>query len=139
MEKSPRLKICIVDHDIVAQFAASIRVHQSGIPCDISCFGDFGELLGRCRGPTLSEGNLPDIIIMDPGAPGFNGRESLEELKEMVGEDLYPEVYLLSAYSSGARCGAREHGLVRDLLKKPVSGEVVAGILFGAVERKAND
>lgn len=125
-----------MDGDIVAQFGTRIRVHQSGIPCDISCFGDVRELLIKFREPTLSEGDLPDIVILDPGTSGFEGPESLEELKGLVGKDLYPDVYLLSPYGPGEHYGAREHGPVRDFLSKPISGESVAGILLGAGERK---
>jgi len=139
LKKSARLEIFIIDDDMVAQFDTRIRVHQSGMPCDISCFEDAGEVLVKLEGPDSGEREFPDIIILDPDTPGFKGLGFLEELKGLVGRDLYPDVYLLSPNGPADRFGEREQGLVRDLLRKPISRESVAGILHRARERREND
>lgn len=113
--------ILIVDDNEVDRFLHEAVIHS--VSPDIT-------VLQACDGEhalqILSESS-PDLIFLDVNMPQMNG---LAFLKELGNNQKNPSVYMLSStYRDCDQQEALRHDFVKDCLLKPLSPEMVEGLI----------
>jgi CheY-like chemotaxis protein len=114
--------ICIIDDDLVSQFATRYCIEQYGENVSISTCSDAEEALAKLSKLLSANEKLPDIVFLDLVMGDMHGWEFLEKLQQLaIGKQL-PEVYILSAFTNSKdRAIAKEHNLISGYMDKPLS------------------
>ena len=118
-----RYSICIVEDDMVSQFATRYCLNQfSKDEFEITAHESAENALDAFM-LLLEQGMaLPDIIFLDLTMGGMDGWTFLDNLQVLCDGNKPPEVYILSAFSNVAdRQRAKEHELIAGYFDKPLT------------------
>ena len=116
------LNICIIDDDIVSQFATRYCIQQYAINASISTFTDAEESLRSFSNLISDDKKLPDIIFLDLVMGDVGGWQFIESLKGMIQGEKLPEIYVLSGFSNTKdRAIAKSHADVLGYFDKPLT------------------
>lgn len=117
-----KLEICIIDDDLVSQFATQYCIEQYGGDFNITTCSSAEEGLMYCAKCIENHEDLPNIIFLDLIMGDMDGWAFLENLK-LIAEGLrQPEVYVLSAFvNSKDRAIAKENPLIAGYFDKPLT------------------
>ncbi|GMN10334.1 hypothetical protein MTsPCn9_12510 [Croceitalea sp. MTPC9] len=114
--------ICIIDDDLVSQFATRYCIEQYGENYNISTCTNAEEGLEMLSNLIVEGKELPDIIFLDLVMGDMNGWEFLENLQSLSKGKKLPEIYILSAFvNSKDRAIAKEHAAIEGYIDKPLS------------------
>lgn len=114
--------ICIIDDDLVSQFATRYCIEQYSENFTISTCADAEEALVVLSELILQNKELPDIIFLDLVMGDMNGWEFLKNLQKLSKGKKLPEIYILSAFvNSKDRAIAKEHTAIEGYIDKPLS------------------
>lgn len=123
------LNICIIDDDLVSQFATQYKLGQSDIPCTISTYDNAKEVLSIL---SIDPSKMPDIILLDLVMPDMDGWEFLEEFEKMFKNVNGLKIYAISAFgNSKDRERIKNHPLVCGYFDKPLS-KVNVDLIFNS-------
>ncbi|MEM9077297.1 MAG: response regulator [Bacteroidota bacterium] len=116
------LTVCIIDDDMVSQFATRYCVQQFFTDLEISTCESGEEGLSFCSELFLKNKQLPDIIFLDLVMKGMDGWAFVDELKKQYQKEKFPKIYILSAFAKSHDRGiAKEHPLISGYMDKPLS------------------
>lgn len=125
------LTVCIIDDDMVSQFASSYCIEQSIAKCKI-IMCDNAEM-GLNLFSDLFQGgkDVPDILFLDLVMPGIGGWEFLDKLKHITEWPLRTDIYILSAFANTKdRTRAKEHPMIQGYFDKPLSKDTLNRIFL---------
>ena len=123
------LTICIIDDDLVSQFATRYCVQQFFDNMNIVTCDSGEEGLSYCSDYFKENKRLPDIVFLDLVMYGMDGWTFLKTLKQEYKKAKFPKVYILSAFAkSNDRGIAKEHPLISGYIDKPLSRIHLQGI-----------
>lgn len=137
---SPKMKltVCIIDDDLVSQFATRYCIQQSQGDFDIVTCASGEEGLSVFLDLVENDESLPDVVFLDLVMGGMSGWTFLENLQNLFKGHELPRVYVLSAFSNTLdRAIAKEHQLISGYIDKPLSRSFLDKIL--QQERKRAD
>ncbi len=133
-----KLTTCIIDDDMVSQFATRYCIQQSPGDFEIMTCSSGEEGLKTCLGFVEEHGKLPDIIFLDLVMDGMNGWNFLENLQSLFKEHPLPSVYVLSAFTNTSdRAIAKDHQLISGYITKPLSRSYLQKILKEEEKKRA--
>jgi len=117
-----QLTVCIIDDDLVSQFATRYCLEQSGENLDIRTHDSAEEGLMYCAQCIDEKKELPNIIFLDLVMGDMDGWAFLENL-QLISENVkQPDVYVLSAFSNSKdRAIAKENPLIAGYFDKPLT------------------
>ena len=125
-----KLTVCIIDDDLVSQFATRYCIQQSSGDFDILTSSSGEEGLSLCMELLEHKGELPDIIFLDLVMDGMDGWTFLENLQNIFKKNRLPKVYILSSFTNAKdRAIAKKHKLISGYVDKPLSRIYIEKIL----------
>ncbi|RDY60081.1 response regulator [Flagellimonas nanhaiensis] len=125
-----KLTVCIIDDDLVSQFATRYCIQQSSGDFDIMTCSSGEEGLSLCVELMEQNEELPHIIFLDLVMDGMDGWTFLENLQNLFKESKLPKVYILSSFTNAKdRAIAKEHKLISGYVDKPLSRNYIEKIL----------
>lgn len=114
--------ICIIDDDLVSQFATRYCIQQQEGSFNISICTSAEEALVILSDLILQGEDLPEIIFLDLVMENMSGWEFLDNLKNLSKTKKMPDIYVLSAFSNSKdRAIAKKHTLIKGYIDKPLS------------------
>ncbi len=114
--------ICIIDDDLVSQFATRYVIEQHSGDFSISTCANAEEALVKLSCLIAEDEELPDIVFLDLIMGDMNGWEFIENLQSLAKGKRLPEIYILSGFSNSKdRAIAKEHALIDGYFDKPLS------------------
>ncbi len=114
-----RKRVMIIDDD---DEILSLMSRQLGSLYDVTCFSSGREAVEALEKTT--EGELPQLILLDIVMKGMDGYEVLNRIKSHERHRLIPVVFLTGMTDELSECRGLEMDVV-DYLKKPVAGKVL--------------
>ncbi len=124
------LTICIIDDDLVSQFATQYRIGQSIPHCKVVSFDSAEEGLDYFKQHLPGDGHFPDILLLDIVMSEMSGWDFLLEMENFFGGQPDMDVYVLSAFQNMSdRMLAKKHPLIQGYFDKPISKDNVETIL----------
>ena len=125
-----KLTTCIIDDDLVSQFATRYCIQQSPGDFEIITCSSGEEGLKICITMAEEKDKLPDIIFLDLVMDGMSGWDFLNNLQQLFKDHPLPSVYVLSAFANSSdRTIAKEHHLIAGYVDKPLSRSYLEKIL----------
>lgn len=125
-----KLTTCIIDDDLVSQFATRYCIQQSPGDFEIITCSSGEEGLKTCIAMAEDEDRLPDIIFLDLVMDGMSGWDFLNNLQQLFKDHPLPSVYVLSAFANSSdRTIAKEHHMISGYVDKPLSRSYLDKIL----------
>ena len=138
-QKLMQRNICIIDDDLVSQFATRYCIEQYGENFSISTCADAEEGLVMLSNLIAENKELPDIIFLDLVMGDMDGWEFLENLQDLCKGQKLPEVYVLSGFSNSKdRAIAKEHSLIDGYFDKPLSRSSLDKIFSTKIDSKSS-
>src|SRR5690606_3679081 len=134
----PRMKLtaCIIDDDLVSQFATRYCIQQSAGDFEILTCSSGEEGLQMCFDRLKEIGKLPDLVFLDLIMDGMSGWDFLENLQNLFQDQERPRVYVLSAFVNTIdRAIAKGHSLIAGYIDKPLSRSYLEKILVEEQKR----
>ena len=133
-----KLTVCIIDDDLVSQFATRYCIQQSHADFNIITCSSGEEGLSVCLDMQENSKKLPDIIFLDLVMNGMDGWTFLENMQNLFKEQKLPKVYVLSAFANSKdRMIAKEHKMISGYVDKPLSRNFLNKILNQGEKQKA--
>ncbi|MCM4171998.1 response regulator [Arenibacter sp. TNZ] len=124
------LTVCIIDDDLVSQFASRYCIEQSISNCRTIVCDTAEEVLNMFADPLNNGDVVPDLIFLDLVMKGMDGWEFLDRLKSGNKVIQKTDIYILSGFvNSNDRARAKEHPMVKGHFDKPLSKSIVEKIL----------
>ena len=125
------LTVCIIDDDMVSQFASSYCIEQSSVKCRI-IMCDNAEMGLNLFSDLFQAGkDLPDILFLDLVMDGINGWEFLDTLKHSTQWPIRTDIYILSAFTNSKdRTRAKGHPMIQGYFDKPLSKDTLNRIFL---------
>lgn len=128
------MNIWIIDDDLVSQFATQYRIEQSKGSYCVRTYDKASDALKEIIAQLATNGELPDILLLDLVMPVMSGWEFLDELEKIYPVKKNIKVYVLSAFNNYKdRDLAKEHPLVHGFFDKPLS-EINADKIIEAIK-----
>lgn len=125
-----KLTVCIIDDDLVSQFATRYCIQQSQGDFDIITCASGEEGLSVFLDLVENNGSLPDVVFLDLVMEGMNGWTFLENIQNLFKGHVLPRVYILSAFSNTLdRTIAKGNQLISGYIDKPLSRSFLDKIL----------
>lgn len=116
------LLVCIIDDDLVSQFATQYRVKQADESCDLISFDSAKEGLEMYVDNLANEKPVPDILLLDLVMPIMDGWEFLDEFENISDFNIPTDIYILSSFTNSEdRKKAKTHPLVKGYFNKPLT------------------
>ena len=126
-----KLTVCIIDDDLVSQFATRYCIEQSGHPCTIITCDGAEDCLETFAGLM----DVPDIIFLDLVMGDENGWEFLDRFRQIADWPKDTAIYILSAFTNSKdRARAKVHPLIQGYFDKPLNNNNVESIFSSIVE-----
>ena len=123
------LTICIIEDDMVSQFASVYSIEQFDKEAKVIMCNSAEEGLNLLFGLIQDKKPLPDALFLDLTMPGLNGWEFLERLKEIQYKWVQMEIYILSAFSNSKdREKAKQHSMIQGYYDKPLTKSILKKI-----------
>jgi len=123
------LTVCIIDDDMVSQFASVYCIEQASLNCKIITCESGAEGLELFSTRLKEKKNLPDIIFLDLVMPKMDGWEFLDKLKHIDNNLQKVDIYVLSAFkNSKDRERAKHHPMIQGYFDKPLSKSIMEKI-----------
>lgn len=117
-----RRTVCIIDDDMVSQFATRYCIEQYEGDFDIVTCASAEEGLVMFANLLDEKKDLPDIVFLDLVMGDMNGWAFLENLQLISEGHKQPEIYVLSAFvNSKDRAIAKDHPLIAGYFDKPLA------------------
>lgn len=134
-----KLTTCIIDDDLVSQFATRYCIQQSPGDFEIITCSSGEEGLKTCITMAEEEDKLPDIIFLDLVMDGMSGWDFLNNLQQLFKDHPLPSVYVLSAFTNSSdRAIAKEHHMIAGYVDKPLSRSFLEKILKEEEKKRIN-
>src|SRR5690606_1189706 len=125
-----KLTACIIDDDLVSQFATRYCIQQSAGDFEILTCSSGEEGLQLCFDRLRQTSKLPDLIFLDLVMDGMSGWDFLQNLQNLFQDQVLPRVYVLSAFvNTFDRAIAKDHDLISGYIDKPLSRSYLEKIL----------
>ena len=125
------LTVCIIDDDMVSQFASSYCIEQSNVKCRIIMCDNAQMGLNLFSDLFQGGKDLPDILFLDLVMDGIDGWEFLDTLKHITKWPIRTDIYILSAFANSKdRTRAKEHPMVQGYFDKPLSKDTINRIFL---------
>lgn len=126
-----KLTACIIDDDLVSQFATRYCIQQSQMDFEILTCSSGEEGIQLCFDQLRERNKLPDLIFLDLIMDGMSGWDFLQNLENLFQNNKLPKVYVLSAFvNTMDRAIAKEHRLIAGYIDKPLSRAYMDKILL---------
>lgn len=126
-----RQTICIIDDDLVSQFATRYCIQQYQDDFEIMTCLSAEEGLVLCSEMLENQKRLPDVIFLDLIMEEMDGWDFVDNLSAMATNHQFPKIYVLSAFVNAKdRAIAKEHKLISGYFDKPLSKNVLGKILI---------
>ncbi|MEX0288064.1 MAG: response regulator [Flavobacteriaceae bacterium] len=130
-----QLTVCIIDDDLVSQFATRYSLEQSDHPCSIitcdsteDCLETFNSFLEENR-------EVPDIILLDLVMGELDGWDFLDHFSKITNWPKKTAIYILSAFTNSKdRAKAKDHPLIHGYFDKPITQNDISEIFSSKVE-----
>ncbi len=117
-----RQTICIIDDDLVSQFATRYCIQQYQDDFEIITCTSAEEGLVVCSELLENQKRLPDIIFLDLIMEEMDGWAFVDNLRHLAKKRSFPKIYVLSAFVNAKdRAIAKEHKLISGYFDKPLS------------------
>lgn len=130
LKSGMKLTACIIDDDLVSQFATRYCIQQSNGDFEIITCSSGEEGLKSCFELLENSNKLPDIIFLDLVMGGMSGWDFLHNLQNLFTGHELPSVYVLSAFvNTSDRSIAKDHKLISGYIDKPLSRSFLDKIL----------
>ncbi|NQZ42796.1 MAG: response regulator [Flavobacteriaceae bacterium] len=114
--------ICIIDDDLVSQFATRYCIEQFGGDFDITTQGSAEEALEFYRSLIAEGAELPEFIFLDLVMGDMDGWAFIEALEKIWVGSNQPQIYVLSAFANAKDRGiAKTHQLISGFFDKPLT------------------
>ncbi len=114
--------ICIIDDDLVSQFATVYCIEQAHQKCRTITCDNAAEGLEIFAARLQANEPLPDIVFLDLVMPNMNGWQFLDHLKDILNDSHMVDIYILSAFAkSKDREKAKLHPMIKGYFDKPLS------------------
>lgn len=136
--QAPRLRVLLVEDDVVAQTVAQLLLRRFGHQVDI--VGNGLQALEAVSSVEASEGEAPyDVVVMDLQMPVMDGLEATRRIRSALPERCQPLIVALTGASSASRELCLSAGMdgylskpvrevdLRGALSTPRAGRPVAG------------
>ena len=121
--------VCIIDDDLVSQFATVYCIEQVDLNCRIVTCDSAAEGLELFSTRSKAKETLPDIVFLDLAMPGMDGWQFLERLKQIGDAWQKIDIYILSAFANSKdRERAKHHPMIQGYFDKPLSKSVLEKI-----------
>ena len=128
------LTVCMIDDDLVSQFASRYCIEQANTNCRIITCDNAEEGLDLFADLLHGEKDVPDILFLDLVMQGMDGWEFLDTLKQMTDRPLRTDIYILSAFTNSKdRLRAKEHPMVQGYFDKPLTKDTVNRIFLAKI------
>ena len=125
-----KLTFCIIDDDLVSQFATRYCIQQSEQSSDIITCSSGEEGLSVFMELLEKDEKLPDVVFLDLVMGGMDGWTFLENMKNLFEGHRLPKVYVLSAFANSKdREIAKAHKLISGYVDKPLSRNFLDKVL----------
>ncbi|MEK6154038.1 response regulator [Flavobacteriaceae bacterium 3-367] len=116
------LNVCIIDDDLVSQFASRYSIEQSNSSCRIITCDNGEDGLDTFYNLLQNHEDVPDIVFLDLQMGGMDGWEFLEKFKSIPKWPKTTDIYILSAFTNSKdRARAKEHPMIQGYFDKPLS------------------
>lgn len=123
--------VCIIDDDLVSQFASVYCIEQANANCKILTCESAQEGLDLFATRLNDKKALPDILFLDLVMPGMDGWEFLDKVKLITDGLQMMDIYILSAFANSKdRERAKHHPMIRGYFDKPLSKSILEKILL---------
>lgn len=129
------LNVCIIDDDLVSQFASRYSIEQSNNQCRIITCDNAEEGLDTFNHLLQQNREVPDIVFLDLQMGDMDGWEFLEKFKSIPEWPKTTDIYILSSFTNSKdRARAKEHPMIQGYFDKPLSKKDVDKILVPRVD-----
>lgn len=121
--------VCIIDDDLVSQFASVYCIEQTKVKCKILTCESALEGIELFSSRLKENKNLPDILFLDLVMPEMDGWEFLERIKPITDGLHKIDIYILSAFANSKdRERAKHHPMIQGYFDKPLSKSILEKI-----------
>ena len=130
-----KLTVCIIDDDLVSQFATRYSIEQCGYPCNIITCDSSEECLETFNSLLEQDKEVPDIVLLDLVMGDMDGWDFLDKFSGISHWPKTTAIYILSAFTNSKdRNKAKEHPLIQGYFDKPINRNDLEQILSSMVE-----
>jgi CheY-like chemotaxis protein len=121
--------VCIIDDDLVSQFASVYCIEQVNVKCKIITCDSAAEGLDLISTRIRDKMALPDVLFLDLVMPEMDGWEFLDRLKLITDGLQTVDIYILSAFANSKdRERAKHHPMIQGYFDKPLSKSILEKI-----------
>jgi len=114
--------ICIIDDDMVSQFASRYCLKQFDDDFDVVTCDSAEDGLELCQDLLKHSKKLPDIIFLDLTMDGMDGWDFIDNLKDLAEGHPQPTIFILSAFTNAKdRAKAKHHTMIAGYFDKPLT------------------
>ncbi|SDE95854.1 Response regulator receiver domain-containing protein [Pricia antarctica] len=124
-------RTCIIDDDAIAIFGLKRALKSIGFTPDLSVFENGLEALEKFEKLLENGSELPSLIFIDLNMPVMDGWDFMEEFTKLIpSQKDMPEIYIMTSSMDFKDVEkAKTYGLEDNYLIKPISKEVLEGIV----------
>jgi len=121
----------IIDDDPISILVCETLLKKTNFAETVKSFKSGGEGLTFLKSRFEAVGSLPDIIFLDVYMPVMSGWEFLEAYEQLENlPEKRPHVMMLSAaFDPADRQKAEDSVLVTDFISKPITTEILVGMM----------
>ncbi|WP_373519717.1 response regulator [Pricia sp.] len=124
-------RTCIIDDDAIAVFGLKRAMASIDYKPDLSIFENGLDALENFEKLLENDSELPSLIFIDLNMPVMDGWDFMGEITKLIpAQEDMPEIYIMtSSIDIRDLDKAKTYGLETNYLIKPVSADVLEGIL----------
>lgn len=130
------MTVCIIDDDLVSQFATRYCIQQFNKDFDIVTCASGEEGLYFCANLLENEHRLPDVILLDLIMDEMDGWAFLDNYREAFQSYQSTQIFILSAFvNTKDRSRAKENNMISGYFDKPLSKSLMRQIFHTSEEK----